>query len=85
MAADGVRAPPRGSRRWRCPGRLAKDFQRACKAASDHRLPKAEEHLRRALQADAQYPAAWLLLGQVLKAQQKLDDARQACAQALKG
>ena len=66
------------------PGRARKDFQRACKAANERRLSKAEEHLRQALQADAQYPAAWLLLGQVLKAQQKPDDARQACAQALK-
>jgi len=80
----GVRAPTAGVASLEVPGPARKDFQRACKAASDHRLPKAEEHLRRALQADAQYPAAWLLLGQVLKAQQKLDDARQACSQALK-
>jgi tetratricopeptide (TPR) repeat protein len=28
-------------------------------------------------------PAAWVLLGQVLKAQQKLEEARHACSQAL--
>ncbi len=80
----GVRAPTAGVASLDVPGPARKDFQRACKAANDRRLAKAEEHLRRALQSDAQYPAAWLLLGQVLKAQQKPDDARQACAQALK-
>jgi tetratricopeptide (TPR) repeat protein len=80
----GVRAPTEGFASLKVPGQARKDFQRACKAANEKRLPKAEEHLRRALQADAQYPAAWLLLGQVLKAQQKPEEARQACAQALK-
>lgn len=80
----GVRAPTAGVASLDVPGQARKDFQRACKAANDRRLAKAEEQLRRALQADAQYPAAWLLLGQVLKAEQKPDDARQACAQALK-
>ena len=80
----GVRAPTEGFASLKVPGQARKDFQRACKAANDRRLTKAEEHLRRALQADAQYPAAWLLLGQVLKAQQKPEGAREACAQALK-
>jgi tetratricopeptide (TPR) repeat protein len=39
---------------------------------------------RRALEADALYPAAWVLLGQVLKAQQKPEGARGARAQALR-
>ena len=80
----GVRAPTDGFASLKVPGQARKDFQRACKAANEKRLPKAEEHLRQALQADAQYPAAWLFLGQVLKAQQKLEDAREACGQALK-
>ena len=80
----GVRAPTDGFASLKVPGQALKDFQRACKAANEKRLPKAEEHLRRALQADAQYPAAWLFLGQVLKAQQKPEDAREACGQALK-
>jgi tetratricopeptide (TPR) repeat protein len=80
----GVRAPTEGFASLKVPGHARKDFQRACKATNDKRMSKAEEHLRRALQADAQYPAAWLLLGQVLKAQQKPEDAHRACAQALK-
>jgi tetratricopeptide (TPR) repeat protein len=80
----GVRAPTEGVPSLKVPGRARKDFQRACKATNDRRLTKAEEALRRALEADALYPAAWVLLGQVLKAQQKPEDARGACAQALK-
>jgi tetratricopeptide (TPR) repeat protein len=80
----GVRAPTEGVPSLQVPGRARKDFQRACKATHDRQLTKAEEALRRALQADAQYPAAWVLLGQVLKAQEKPKDAHEACAQALK-
>jgi tetratricopeptide (TPR) repeat protein len=80
----GVHSPTQAVASLDVPGRARKDFQRACKAANDRRLPKAEEHLRRALQADAQYLAAWVLLGQVLKAEQKPEDARGACSQALK-
>jgi Tfp pilus assembly protein PilF len=80
----GVRAPTERVPSLKVPGRARKDFQRACKATNDRRLTKAEEALRRAIQADTQYPAAWVLLGQVLKAQQKPEDAHEACAQALK-
>jgi tetratricopeptide (TPR) repeat protein len=80
----GVRAPTEGVPSLKVAGRARKDFQRACKATNDRRLTNAEEALRRALEADALYPAAWVLLGQVLKAQQKPEDARGACAQALK-
>ena len=80
----GVRAPTEGFASLKVPGPARKNFQRACKAVNDKRLAQAEEQLHRALKTDAQYPAAWLLLGQVLKALQKPEDARQACAQALK-
>jgi tetratricopeptide (TPR) repeat protein len=80
----GVRPPTEGFASLKVPGQARKDFQRACKEANEKRLAKAEEHLRRALHADAQYPAAWVLLGQVLKAQQKPKDAREACTQGLK-
>jgi tetratricopeptide (TPR) repeat protein len=80
----GVRSPTEGIASLDVPSRARKDFQRACKAANDRRLPKAEEHLRRALQTDAKYLAAWVLMGQVLKAEQRPEDARGACSQALK-
>ena len=80
----GIRSPMVGVASLHIPDRARKDFQRACSAVTRKNLAKAEQHLRTALHEDAQYPAAWVVLGQVLKAQQKPDDARNACSQALK-
>jgi len=80
----GIHSPTAGVSSLEVSGQARKDFQHACSLASTKKLAKAEEHLRKALQKDAQYPAAWVLLGQVLKAQQKPEDARNACSQALK-
>ena len=80
----GVRSPIAGVASLEVPGPARKDFQRGCGAASNMKLAKAEAHIRSALHAAAQYPAAWVLLGQVLKAQQKPEDARNSCSQALK-
>jgi len=80
----GIRSPTTGVASLEVPGKARKDFQRACSAVSDKKLAKAEEHLRKALHEDAQYPAGWVLLGQVLRGQNKPDDARGACSQALR-
>jgi len=79
----GIRSPTAGVASLKVPGGARKDFQHACAAANHKNLAKAQEELRKALHQDPQYPAAWVLLGQVLKAQHKPDDARKACSQAL--
>lgn len=81
---SGIRSPTAGVTSLEVPGEARKDFERGCSAASHKKLAKAREHLRKALHEDAQYPAAWVLLGQVFKAQQKPEDAREACSQALR-
>ena len=80
----GIRSPTAGVPSLEVSGEARKDFERACSAASRKELAKAGKHLRKALHEDAQYPAAWVLLGQVFKAQQKPEDAREACSQALR-
>ena len=80
----GMRSSTAGVASLEVPSPARKDFQRACGAVGDKKPARAEEHLRKALRADGQYPAAWVLLGQVLKAEQKTEDARNACAQALR-
>lgn len=80
----GVRSPTAGVASFTVPGRARKDFQRACSEVSYKRLAKAEEHLHSALRVDEKYSAAWVLLGQVFKAQQKPEDARSACSHALR-
>jgi tetratricopeptide (TPR) repeat protein len=80
----GVGSPTAGVASLEVPAQARKDFRHACGAANEKKLAKAEAHLRKALRADGQYPAAWVLLGQVLKAQQKSEEARNACSQALR-
>lgn len=80
----GIRSPTTGVTSLEVSGEARKDFERACRAASRNELAKAGDHLRKALHKDAQYPAAWVLLGQVFKAQQKPEDAHEACSQALR-
>lgn len=80
----GVRSPTAGVASLEVPGQARKDFQRACGAARDQKLASAEQHLRKALQEEEKYPAALVLLGQVLKAQLRPEDARNACSQALR-
>lgn len=80
----GIRSPTSTVASLKVPGQARKDFRRACSAVTDKKLAKAEERLRSALHADEQYTAAWVLLGQVLKAQQHPQEAHNACSQALK-
>jgi hypothetical protein len=79
----GVRSPTAGVASLKVPAGARKDFLHACSAAIHKNFAKAESEVRKALHEDAQYPAAWVLLGQVLKGQQKSDEARNACSQAL--
>jgi tetratricopeptide (TPR) repeat protein len=60
-----------------------KDYAAACSALNDKKYGAAEERLRKAVQVEAKYPAAWVTLGQLLAAQQKTDEAHQACSRAL--
>jgi len=71
----GIRSPTAAVASLEVPAQARKDFPRACSAASDKKLAKAEEHLRKALHADPRYSGAWVLLGRVLKAQQKSEEA----------
>ncbi|PYV54917.1 MAG: hypothetical protein DMG97_23405 [Acidobacteria bacterium] len=62
-----------------------KEYAGACSALTDKKYEAAEGHLRKAVKEDSKYPAAWVTLGQLLAAQQKTGEARDACAQALTG
>jgi predicted Zn-dependent protease len=60
-----------------------KEYGAACAALKDKKIEAAEEHLRRAVQHDPKYPAAWVTLGQILALRQRPEEARYACSQAL--
>ncbi len=81
---SGVRSPTVSVARLAVPGKASGEYQRGCGAYKDKRLDQAERHLRKAIDIYPSYPAAWVVLGQVLDAQHKREDARQACSKAIK-
>lgn len=79
---SGVHSPSVSVARLRIPGKAASEYQKACGALKNKNLSVAEEHARRAIEIYPEYAAAWVVLGQILKAEHKTDDARGACLQA---
>jgi tetratricopeptide (TPR) repeat protein len=59
-----------------------KEYQKACSSLEKKRMAEAEKHLRKAVSQAPKYAVAWVTLGQVLTAEQKIDEAERACAQA---
>jgi tetratricopeptide (TPR) repeat protein len=65
------------------PAKAQKDYDDGCEAVKNKKLAEAETHLRKVVKEYAKYAAAWVLLGQVLEAKQKTDEARDACSHPL--
>ncbi|HKV06031.1 MAG TPA: hypothetical protein VJO53_13120 [Candidatus Acidoferrales bacterium] len=78
-----AKSPTVSMARLAVPGKASGEFQKACGNLKGRRLPDAETHARKAVQIYPDYPAAWVLLGQVLEAEDKKVDARSACSHAL--
>ena len=78
----GVRSPTVSIARLAVPGKASSEYQKGCRTYKDKKLAQSEEHLRKAIGAYPDYAAAWVLLGQVLDAQRKRPEAREACSQA---
>jgi hypothetical protein len=64
------------------PGKASSEYQKGCGDLKDKKLSAAEEHERNAVRLYPNYAAAWVLLGQVLEAENRRDDGRMACSQA---
>jgi len=79
---SGVRSPTVSVARLEVPSKASDEYQKACGAYKDKKLISAEDHVRRAIDLYPNYAAAWVVLGQVLNAEQKWDDARKACEKA---
>ena len=78
-----MRSPTVSVARLAVPGKATGEYQKGCGAYKDKHLDQAEHHLRKAIDIYPTYPAAWVVLGQVLNAQHKREDARQACSKAI--
>jgi tetratricopeptide (TPR) repeat protein len=58
-----------------------KEYLQGCTALKKRNLDDAAQHLRKAVQYDPKYVAAWVTLGQTLVLQHRNDEARVACQQ----
>ena len=77
-----VTSPIIDAAQLRIPGKAKKEYHESCVALRHKKIAEAEKHLRKAVQEYAKYSVAWVTLGQVLAAQQQLDEAHAVCAQA---
>ena len=65
------------------PSKARGQYQKACGAYKSKKLNEAEEHVRDAIEKYPKYPAAWVMLGQILQDEHKMDEAHDACSQPL--
>ncbi len=82
--AAAVNSPTVSVTRLAVPGKAGDEFQKACGKLRDHNFAAAEDHARRAVEIYPDYAAAWVVLGQALTAENKDNEAAQACKQAMK-
>ncbi|MGH9501990.1 MAG: tetratricopeptide repeat protein [Terriglobales bacterium] len=79
---NGLRPPVRVAD-LQIPAKAQREHQDGCAALRNNKIPEAESHLRKAVKQWPKYLAAWVVLGQVLEAQRKTEDALDACSQPL--
>jgi tetratricopeptide (TPR) repeat protein len=65
------------------PVKTQMEYEDGCAALRRKKLADAERHLRKAVKQDANYPAAWVLLGQVFEREQRMEEAQDACSRPL--
>jgi predicted Zn-dependent protease len=68
--------------RLQVPDKARGEFEKACGDFRKKKLAEAEQHVRSAIERYSNYVAAWVMLGQVLSAQQQGDKAHEACSHA---
>jgi tetratricopeptide (TPR) repeat protein len=64
------------------PYKAQKEYEHACAALKNKKLPEAEQHLRKATEIYPKYVAGWVMLGQTLETMQQTAEARDACSRA---
>ena len=64
------------------PPKAQKEFEEACFALKNKKLPESEKHLRKATEIHPNYVAGWVMLGEMLNARQQTAEARDACSRA---
>jgi len=65
------------------PAKARSQYEKACDAFKKKKWTDAEKYARDAIEKYSKYPAAWVMLGEVLQGEEKLDDAHDACLKPL--
>jgi hypothetical protein len=65
------------------PGKARSQYEKACDAFKKKKWSDAEKYARDAIDKYPKYPAAWVMLGEVLQGEEKMDDAHDACLKPL--
>lgn len=80
----GVHSATVSTVRLEVPGKARGIYQRACSELKKKKLDDAQRDAEKAVSEHHDYPAAWVLLGQVYYKTSDMDDAHDACANATK-
>lgn len=80
----GVRSATVSTVRLQVPGRARGIYQRACSELKKKKLDDAQRDAEKAVSEYHDYPAAWVLLGQVYYKTSDMNDAHNACSNATK-
>jgi len=80
---NSLKAATVGIADLKVPANARGEYDNGCSALRKKKFAEAEKHLRKALAQYDKYAAAWVLLGQVQEAQQKREEARDACSRSL--
>jgi len=68
--------------RLEVPDKARGEYEKACGDFHKKKMADAEVHVRNAIEKYSNYVAAWVMLGQVLAAQQEAEKAHEACSKA---
>jgi Tfp pilus assembly protein PilF len=79
---SGMNSPMVAVEQLQRAARARNEYQHGCAALRKKKRADAEKHFRKAVRGYPKYATAWVTLGQVLAAQQRTNEARQACSQA---
>ena len=81
-AISSVRGATVSVMRLQVPDKARSEYDKACSAFKKKKFAEAEEHIRGAIEKYSNYVAAWVMMGQVLEAEQQVDEAQDACSHA---
>jgi len=81
-ALSSIRGATVSVMRLQVPDKARSEYDKACSDFRKKKFAEAEEHIRGAIEKYSNYVAAWVMMGQVLEAEQQVDKAHDACSHA---